>query len=245
MYRLVRGLFAGMAAAGPEKTFSLACQYIEIYKEGLRDLLNEDKATNSPDAEAALVIEAAIRGHLLRKKLAKGQLGAPASPRKEPGSSRKDPGGDGGDAAGGSALLQIREDPVQGVFVAGATMRTVNSPGDVYDALATGAVNRSTASTLMNARSSRSHTVFQLYVTQNRHDSMTTLRSTLTIVDLAGSERIDKTGATGERLEEAKKILYSLHALGNVINALTDGKSTHIPYRDSKWVRECCAHIMA
>jgi hypothetical protein len=227
MYRLVRGLFAGMAAAGPDKTFSIACQYIEIYKEGLRDLLNEDKATNSPDAEAALVIEAAIRGHLLRKKLAKGQLGAPASPRKEPG-------GDSGDVAGGSALLQIREDPVQGVFVAGATMRTVNSPSDVYDALATGAVNRSTASTLMNARSSRSHTVFQLYVTQNRHDSMTTLRSTLTIVDLAGSERIDKTGATGERLEEAKKILYSLHALGNVINALTDGKSTHIPYRDSK-----------
>jgi len=26
----------------------------------------------------------------------------------------------------------------------------------------------------------------------------------------------------------------SLSALGNVINALTDGKNSHIPYRDSK-----------
>jgi hypothetical protein len=29
----------------------------------------------------------------------------------------------------------------------------------------------------------------------------------------------------------------SLSALGNVINALTDGKSSHIPYRDSKLTR--------
>jgi kinesin family member 5 len=69
---------------------------------------------------------------------------------------------------------------------------------------------------------------------QKRLDSMTTVRSTLTIVDLAGSERVDKTGAVGARLDEAKKILFSLHALGNVINALTDGRSTHVPYRDSK-----------
>jgi kinesin family member 5 len=63
---------------------------------------------------------------------------------------------------------------------------------------------------------------------------MTTVRSTLTIVDLAGSERVDKTGAVGARLDEAKKILFSLHALGNVINALTDGRASHVPYRDSK-----------
>lgn len=29
----------------------------------------------------------------------------------------------------------------------------------------------------------------------------------------------------------------SLTTLGKVINALTDGKSTHIPYRDSKLTR--------
>ncbi|CAJ0568613.1 unnamed protein product, partial [Mesorhabditis spiculigera] len=36
---------------------------------------------------------------------------------------------------------------------------------------------------------------------------------------------------------EATKINLSLSALGNVISALVDGKSTHIPYRDSKLTR--------
>ena len=57
------------------------------------------------------------------------------------------------------------------------------------------------------------------------------------LVDLAGSEKISKTGAKGQTLDEAKKINKSLSSLGNVINALTDGKSAHIPYRDSKLTR--------
>ena len=56
-------------------------------------------------------------------------------------------------------------------------------------------------------------------------------------MDLAGSERQSKTGATGDRLTEANKINLSLSALGNVISALVDGKSKHIPYRDSKLTR--------
>ena len=56
-------------------------------------------------------------------------------------------------------------------------------------------------------------------------------------MDLAGSERQAKTGATGDRLKEATKINLSLSALGNVISALVDGKSSHIPYRDSKLTR--------
>lgn len=59
----------------------------------------------------------------------------------------------------------------------------------------------------------------------------------LNLVDLAGSERQSKTGATGERLREATKINLSLSALGNVISALVDGRSKHIPYRDSKLTR--------
>lgn len=57
------------------------------------------------------------------------------------------------------------------------------------------------------------------------------------MIDLAGSEKISKTGAAGERLEEAKKINQSLSALGNVINALTDGKAAFIPYRNSVLTR--------
>lgn len=53
----------------------------------------------------------------------------------------------------------------------------------------------------------------------------------ISLVDLAGSEKISKTGAEGKVQEEAKKINASLTALGKVINALSDHKSTHIPYR--------------
>ncbi|OBS65198.1 hypothetical protein A6R68_06251, partial [Neotoma lepida] len=52
-----------------------------------------------------------------------------------------------------------------------------------------------------------------------------------------GSERQAKTGATGQRLKEATKINLSLSTLGNVISALVDGKSTHVPYRNSKLTR--------
>ena len=62
----------------------------------------------------------------------------------------------------------------------------------------------------------------------------------LVLVDLAGSEKIEKTGAEGLILEEAKTINKSLSALGNVINALTCGtpsKANHITYRDPKLTR--------
>lgn len=56
---------------------------------------------------------------------------------------------------------------------------------------------------------------------------------------MAGSERVRFSGATGQRLQESKKINQSLSALGNVIAALTskDRSRKHIPYRDSKLTR--------
>ncbi len=56
-------------------------------------------------------------------------------------------------------------------------------------------------------------------------------------VDLAGSERQTKSGASGLRLREASKINWSLSTLGNVISALSDGKGSHVPYRNSKLTR--------
>jgi kinesin family protein 3/17 len=52
-----------------------------------------------------------------------------------------------------------------------------------------------------------------------------------------GSERQAKTGAEGDRFKELVKINLSLSTLGNVISALVDGKSTHIPYRNSQLTR--------
>lgn len=89
----------------------------------------------------------------------------------------------------------------------------------------------------MNEQSSRSHSIFVLTIGQKDLVSGSVKSGKLYLVDLAGSEKVGKTGATGQTLEEAKKINKSLTALGMVINSLTDGKSTHVPYRDSKLTR--------
>lgn len=96
-----------------------------------------------------------------------------------------------------------------------------------------GKLNRAQAPTLMNAESSRSHSIVTLEVHQKNTKTGRLKRGVLFLVDLAGSEKVSKTGASGMRLEEAKNINSSLTTLGMVINALCDGNS-HIPYRDSK-----------
>jgi kinesin family member 17 len=92
----------------------------------------------------------------------------------------------------------------------------------------------------MNADSSRSHSLFTIYIETAENDQKGEQRikaGKLNLVDLAGSERSSKTGAVGQTLKEGIKINLSLTALGNVISALIDGKTTHIPYRDSKLTR--------
>ena len=92
----------------------------------------------------------------------------------------------------------------------------------------------------MNKDSSRSHSIFTIYIeTSETGPSGDTIFKVgkMNLVDLAGSERQSKTHATGDRLKEANKINLSLSALGNVISALVDGSSKHIPYRTSKLTR--------
>mmetsp|Transcript_987 Transcript_987/g.2351 ORF Transcript_987/g.2351 Transcript_987/m.2351 type:complete len:813 (+) Transcript_987:364-2802(+) len=133
--------------------------------------------------------------------------------------------------------LQVREDPNKGIYVEGMSERYVNSFEEMMELMALGASHRAQAATGMNEGSSRSHSVFVLQLVQTDTTTGTTKTSKINLVDLAGSEMVRKTGATGDRLDEAKMINLSLSALGKVINALTDGKSAHVPYRDSKLTR--------
>lgn len=100
-----------------------------------------------------------------------------------------------------------------------------------------GVSNRSVAFTSMNDASSRSHMAFILTLYQNNLKDGSAKSGKITVVDLAGSEKVSKTMAEGKVLDEAKQINKSLSSLGNVINALTDAKISHIPYRDSKLTR--------
>ncbi|OZJ03693.1 Kinesin heavy chain [Bifiguratus adelaidae] len=133
--------------------------------------------------------------------------------------------------------LPIHEDKARGVYVKGLLEVYVSSVGEVYEVMRRGGTARAVAFTNMNAESSRSHSIFLINITQKNIDTGAAKSGNLFLVDLAGSEKVGKTGASGQTLEEAKKINKSLTALGMVINNLTDGKSTHIPYRDSKLTR--------
>ncbi|XP_055901173.1 osmotic avoidance abnormal protein 3-like [Biomphalaria glabrata] len=138
------------------------------------------------------------------------------------------------------AKLELKEHPEKGVYVNGLSMHPVHNVSECENIMNKGWMNRSTGATLMNADSSRSHSIFSIsleMVTQDENGEDHIRAGKLNLVDLAGSERQGKTGATGDRLKEATKINLSLSALGNVISALVDGKSKHIPYRDSKLTR--------
>jgi len=138
------------------------------------------------------------------------------------------------------ARCELKDSPNSGVYVKDLSTHVVKSVEEMDRVLAQGLKCRSVASTNMNEGSSRSHSIFMVTVEQcsTGVDGQPHIRvGKLNMVDLAGSERQSKTGATGDRLKEATKINLSLSALGNVISALVDGKSSHIPYRDSKLTR--------
>ena len=137
----------------------------------------------------------------------------------------------------------LKEDPDKGVYVKDLTTFVVKSVAEIRKLHEVGKKNRSVGATLMNADSSRSHSIFTVTIETSEVNEGEPAEDAhirvgkLNMVDLAGSERQAKTGSTGDRLKEATKINLSLSTLGNVISALVDGKSSHIPYRDSKLTR--------
>ncbi|KAF7147212.1 hypothetical protein RHSIM_Rhsim03G0003500 [Rhododendron simsii] len=161
--------------------------------------------------------------------------------------------------------LRIRED-AQGTFVEGIKEEVVLSPAHALSLIAAGEEHRHVGSTNFNLLSSRSHTIFTLTIESspcgdNCEGGAVNL-SQLNLIDLAGSES-SKAETTGVRRKEGSYINKSLLTLGTrqnhvicsgfcisiswtglselmlsqVISKLTDGRATHVPYRDSKLTR--------
>ncbi|KAI1236616.1 hypothetical protein IHE44_0014869 [Lamprotornis superbus] len=139
--------------------------------------------------------------------------------------------------------LRVREHPVLGPYVEGLTVNVVRSYSDIQSWLELGNTQRATAATVMNDKSSRSHSVFTLVMTQTKVEFVNEekcdrrLTSHINLIDLAGSECCTKAQTTGERLKEGVSINKSLLTLGRVISALSkqsqNGRKTFIPYRES------------
>ena len=142
--------------------------------------------------------------------------------------------------------LKIREDPSEGYYVSGLKSLRLNSIDDALKVIALGEKSRHYRQTDIHEHSSRSHTIFRLIVesrsteskkisdetSEEVHLTYGTKYSVLNLVDLAGSERLSESGS--HSIEETAHINKSLFVLANVIYKLSDSKTQHIPYRDSK-----------
>merc|ERR1719271_2388676 len=131
--------------------------------------------------------------------------------------------------------LELKDSADSGVYVKDLSAFVVKGVDEMHQVMAAGQKNRSVGSTMINAESSRSHSIFTITIESAEGEHIRVGK--LNMVDLAGSERQSKTGATNETLKEATKINLSLSALGNVISALVDARTSFIPYRDSKLTR--------
>ncbi|THG97221.1 hypothetical protein EW026_g4746 [Hermanssonia centrifuga] len=135
---------------------------------------------------------------------------------------------------------EIKHDKSGRTTVTDVNIIPLTSANQVRSLLALAQSRRTVASTLMNERSSRSHSVFTLRILGENAMTGESCEGSLNLVDLAGSERLEKSGAGNDkdRLKETQSINKSLSALGDVIAALGEkgeGKGDkHIPYRNSK-----------
>jgi kinesin family protein 5 len=203
--RMIQTIFTEVEQASEKIEFLVKVSYIEIYMEKIRDLMNRMRA-----------LFCCIRfANVLTVTLAD------------------------------QTDLKIRENKDKSVYIENVTEEYVTCEDDVIRIMDSGALHRKVAATSihivanplifgifvrltqtdMNDVSSRSHSIFVLTIEQKNLETGGTMSAKLYLVDLAGSEKVGKTGATGQTLDEAKGINKSLSALGNVINALTDGKA--------------------
>ncbi|XP_058054870.1 kinesin-like protein KIF23 [Anopheles bellator] len=141
----------------------------------------------------------------------------------------------------------IREDASHNMFVHGVTEVEVKSADEALELFQIGQKRKRMGHTILNAESSRSHSVFTIRLVQApldmKGDNVVQDRSAITVsqlslVDLAGSERTNRTGNTGQRLREAGNINNSLMTLRTCLEILRENQQTcgakKVPYRDSK-----------
>ncbi|EGR33926.1 kinesin motor domain protein [Ichthyophthirius multifiliis] len=146
--------------------------------------------------------------------------------------------------------LDLREDPNQGVIIAGITNVQCKNTQNIMALLKIGNKNRSQDSTNANEFSSRSHAILQVEVQIKEKGQAIQQQvkfSKLSMVDLAGSERAANTQNKGIRMIEGAKINQSLLCLGNCIQALSEiqekGKQNQfVPYRGRffRWQLQNC-----
>jgi hypothetical protein len=127
------------------------------------------------------------------------------------------------DLLGNLNVVSICENPKDGSFYcSNARSVSLHRMSDVHRAIARGAKHKRMADTLLNAHSSRSHTIFTVFIQiqqflDNKGVSSISRVGKLHLVDLAGSERLSASKVEGIHLREASSINQSLFAVRNNI----------------------------
>lgn len=148
--------------------------------------------------------------------------------------------------------LVIVEDNNKGFLIKDAIKQQVYSLEDTLNKLRKGEANRQYAYTVMNHKSSRSHTIFRIAIkcTKSIDNEIKITESQLDFVDLAGCEKmnvhdqvsnskrvLDSNSVKKDRIKETQHINKSLFFLTQVIGLLAKGNhgnnDAHIPYRNS------------
>lgn len=136
--------------------------------------------------------------------------------------------------------MVVKQEPnSKNFFLPNTFIVPVTSKSDGMKLIRAGLSFRAVGAQKMNPNSSRSHLILTIHLgkfTKENQASIKTI-SKLNFVDLAGAERIEKTGSSGERFEEAKKINLSLSNLAFMINGISANPSnkqgSYIPYREN------------
>nr|XP_022901628.1 kinesin-like protein KIF23 [Onthophagus taurus] len=154
------------------------------------------------------------------------------------------------DEADGKTLQSkiLREDYLKNMYVNNMVEIEVKSAMAAFEVLHMGQKRKRVGHTLLNAESSRSHSIFNIRVVQLEKEvpgQVGLIPETncmkigqLSLVDLAGSERCSRTQNTGMRLKEASSINNSLMSLRACMEILRDNQINNanrlVPYRDTR-----------
>lgn len=157
------------------------------------------------------------------------------------------------DGTGNGTRLQnkiLREDSNRNMYVNGVVEVEVKNSQEAFELLSAGQRRKKVAHTILNAESSRSHSVFNIRVVQLNKETVNgdgkaiipeknmIQIGQLSLVDLAGSERSSRTQNTGTRLKEASCINNSLMSLRTCLEILRENQKSKsnkvVPYRDSR-----------
>lgn len=239
--RFVRKLFKMMATSSDRFDFRVKASLTELYMDSFQDLgrwhprgvvVGSERPGRTSDKRTSAVRalsddpEMSMTRSSLQAELRRG-----AQQQQQHGSGQAAP------------RVTIREDTFAGqVSLEGVTEVEFKNPDDLLKFLERGNQRRQVASTKMNERSSRSHTVLEitLRIAERKPDPSgggITIGPPKTakalLVDLAGSERLKRTSSERELKKEAIEINRSLTALGDVIFAVSQ-KAAYIPYKNHK-----------